>query len=550
MVFLLSAIAFIMAGCGGGGGGDDPVEPVYIGGNWDFFYRETGSGLDNGPILMEIDQSEDALYFTLYPSGRVPAEGSGTIEGTEIFLDVVALGDLFDVALDGTVSADEMFGSWTADGGRTGTWEALRGSDAGAVVLINLGDSLTNGVQSNAVNEFTQSYGFVQVLADQMAKEVPLIWENPLLTRLRFRIESDILPYNLGVNGATVQDLIAERTGSGNPLLDELLAPLPEWAGMTLSQLEAAEYLADLYPNKTKVFTLWIGNNDVLEAVIRDNGARMTESEIRAFLSDAREGHDLTSMENNLSEIVDRLAMFPDSHVFIANLPYVTQIGFLLNETDLERLAAFPLADVTALAPGQSVGLGPFLNPDQPDQSIARGLGMDNFSLNGLIFGTLAASDGYSLSAAEAQIINDRVDAVNDHIAFLAQAYSNVTLVDANGLFQDLLDGRFVFGNDMIYKTLGGGAFSLDGVHPSDTGYALVANEFIAAINFSGMDLRIPEVDVLDVWAVDPYIDVDGDFYVPGPDLTTISPLLTPLADCDDTDPDVVAPYVSGMFCF
>jgi len=543
---LLLAVVLMMGACSSS---DDPAEVADVSGTWELFYTETAAA-DNGPIRMEIVQSGGTVDLTLFPPGDAPENGSGTIGGSEILLNIDYLGDLTDVTLDGTVAVDEMFGSWTAAGGRTGSWEAFRAADGGAVVLINLGDSLTNGVQSNAVNEFTQSFGYTRVLANQMAEAVPLFWNNPLLTRLETRIDPDLIPFNLGVDGATIQEVIFERTGSGNPLIDELLAPLPDRAGRSLSQLEAAEYLADLYPNQTKVFTLWIGNNDVLGAVIQDFGSRLTEAEILAYLSDTETGHDLDAVEANLSEIVDRLASFPDSHVFVANLPYVTQIGFLFNEADLERLAAFPLADVTSLAPGQSVGFGPFLNPDNPDQSIARGLGMDNFSLNGLIFGTVAASDGFSLTADEAVLVNNRVDAINDHIASLAQTYPNVTLVDTNALFQEVIDEEIIIAGDVLYKTLGGGVFSLDGVHPSDTGYALVANEFIRTINFSELDLSVPEADVEAIWAVDPYIDGDGDFYVDGPDPTTISPLLVPLIDCDNTDPDVVAPYVSGTICF
>jgi hypothetical protein len=544
---MLLVVVLTMGACSSS---DDPAGVADVSGAWEFFYAEAGAAGDTGPIRMEIVQSGGTVDLTLFPPGEAPITGSGTTGGTEILLNIDALGGLTDVTLDGTVAVDEMFGSWTAAGGRTGSWEAFRAADVGAVVLINLGDSLTNGVQSNAVNEFTQPFGYTRVLADRMAEAVPLFWNNPLLTRLETRIDPDLIPYNLGVDGATTQEVILERTGSGNPLLDELLAPLPERAGRSLSQLEAAEYLADLYPDQTKVFTLWIGNNDVLGAVTRDFGSRLTEAEILAYLSDTETGHDLDAVEANLSEIVDRLASFSDSHVFVANIPYVTQIGFLFNEADLERLAAFPLVDVTSLAPGQSVGFGPFLNPDNPDRSIARGLGLDNFSLNGLIFGTVSTSDGFSLTADEAVRVNNRVDAINDHIALLAQTYPNVTLVDTNALFQEVIDEEIVIAGDVLYKTLGGGAFSLDGVHPSDTGYALVANEFIRTINFSELDFRVPEADVEAVWAVDPYIDGDGDFYVPGPDPATISPLLAPLIDCDDTDPDVVAPYVSGTICF
>jgi hypothetical protein len=54
-----------------------------------------------------------------------------------------------------------------------------------------------------------------------------------------------------------------------------------------------------------------------------------------------------------------------------------------------------------------------------------------------------------------------------------------------------------------------GGLSSLDGLHPSNTGYALIANVFIDQLNAS-YNLGIPDVNVAAVYATDPYAPGNG----------------------------------------
>jgi hypothetical protein len=49
-----------------------------------------------------------------------------------------------------------------------------------------------------------------------------------------------------------------------------------------------------------------------------------------------------------------------------------------------------------------------------------------------------------------------------------------------------------------------GGLFGLDGIHPTNTGYALIANQFIAALN-TRFSSSIATVNVSTVAANDPY---------------------------------------------
>ncbi len=226
-------------------------------------------------------------------------------------------------------------------------------------VLINLGDEWACGSQSGSDNitELTQPFGYAQVLFDLLKLILDLTWYNPLLDADKIRKDSTILPYNIGVPGATVASLLNEETGSGNnPLLDTLIEPMASENPMT--QLTAAHYLADENPTKLKFITLGIGNNDVLAAIAVDNGTtRLSTGDIDTFL----EGHDLDSVETGLTEIIQSLTKIDDSYIFVANIPKVTDMGAIFSNSDIESLAGDG-ASVSALTDGDYLGFTAFLN--------------------------------------------------------------------------------------------------------------------------------------------------------------------------------------------
>jgi lysophospholipase L1-like esterase len=63
-----------------------------------------------------------------------------------------------------------------------------------------------------------------------------------------------------------------------------------------------------------------------------------------------------------------------------------------------------------------------------------------------------------------------------------AQQYG-LAMVDANTYFKTVDAGIKWNGVDFNTKFVTGGFYSLDGYHPNQNGYALIANEFIKAIN-------------------------------------------------------------------
>ncbi|MBW8244423.1 G-D-S-L family lipolytic protein [Muricauda oceani] len=123
-------------------------------------------------------------------------------------------------------------------------------------------------------------------------------------------------------------------------------------------------------------------------------------------------------------------------------------------------------------------------------------------SINGV---AVPLADQWVLTPEEQTIVENALTAYNQTIAGLATAY-DLALVDANALLAELntngfqqADGSIV---DATFAT--GGGFSLDGVHPSPRGYAIVANAFIDAIN-AKYNSNLPGVNPLDYTGL--YID-------------------------------------------
>jgi lysophospholipase L1-like esterase len=114
-------------------------------------------------------------------------------------------------------------------------------------------------------------------------------------------------------------------------------------------------------------------------------------------------------------------------------------------------------------------------------------------------FNTIGVSypmqDNTTLTATETAEVKIATDAFNASIQALASS-KGLAFVDANAILNQVATGGIVVsGYTMTSTYVTGNAFSLDGVHPSPKGYALIANKFLEAINakygsnFKGVNL-------------------------------------------------------------
>ncbi|MCE9539982.1 MAG: SGNH/GDSL hydrolase family protein, partial [Bacteroidetes bacterium] len=98
----------------------------------------------------------------------------------------------------------------------------------------------------------------------------------------------------------------------------------------------------------------------------------------------------------------------------------------------------------------------------------------------GLVYNTI--KNRYALDSSEVFMIDAAINSYNAVIIQKAAQY-NLALTDMHAYFNSVKSGIKWNGADFNSTFVSGGFFSLDGYNPNQKGYALIANEFIKAIN-------------------------------------------------------------------
>lgn len=123
------------------------------------------------------------------------------------------------------------------------------------------------------------------------------------------------------------------------------------------------------------------------------------------------------------------------------------------------------------------------INEDRMQELMQAGLDQEaaaKLSVNGI---TYPLQDELVLISEEQTIIENTVDAYNVIISQVAEA-NGLGYVDAQGLLNQLAEGGIPFdGGTITSEFVRGGAFSLDGIHLTPRGNAVMANEIIDVIN-------------------------------------------------------------------
>lgn len=363
--------------------------------------------------------------------------------------------------------------------------------------LVSLGDSIGEGVQSADANLFTQINSFPNLIAGQMGVSfpLPLIVSNPFAfivsTEGRFRLQPEVFAANLAVSEANSTSILRER--SSTPVHSETDLVLQPRLGV--SQVEAAEQMG------SPLIICWIGSNDALGSILAFDHM------------DASQLTPISVFDANYTELIQRLsaaAKKVNGRLIVANVPDVTDVAFLADGNDLRKFL------------GSDYGL-----PTGSYTSIVT-MGLIK---TGMASPSLLQDPDHVLDAQEIKTIQNRIDAFNQIIAARA-AQAGVPVVDMNGMFKFLSVFPIVIDGRPITFHYLGGAFSLDGVHPSNIGHAVIANAFILAldINFHMNIPLIPIERLLQIYRDDPFVDLDGDLKVRGRPLLglleTFGPLL------------------------
>ncbi len=355
--------------------------------------------------------------------------------------------------------------------------------------FVTLGNSLTAGYQNGALYESAQMYSIGKLIADQVGVQ----FEQPIISDpgTGGRLEVQALtatgiqlytnpnqgqpknialnrPYNnLAVPGAFLYD-IANATnsrdcysfvfgGQENPLFDLVL----RGQGTMLAQAKAY--------NPTLI-TLWIGNNDILGHAT--SGATVPFTPVPNFT--ALYTALATELKNTGAKVV------------VANIPDVTAIPFFT--TVGPTLAAQGVSAVwIERGVGDTVPASVTTNfiTLRASELLAQGKGLSR---------TNPLPNNVVLDSLEAANVRNIISQYNSAIASIASA-NGFGLVDANALLNRARTGITVNGIRFTTQYVTGGLFSLDGVHPTNRGYAIVANEFIQVIN-QKWNANIPLINV------------------------------------------------------
>jgi phospholipase/lecithinase/hemolysin len=326
---------------------------------------------------------------------------------------------------------------------------------------------------------------------------------------------------NLSIPGIRMADLNTMGYGStqGNPFFERLT----DNPGQTYLQYVQAQAQA---ANHT-FFSVWMAENDVL-GYATSGGAFADRAITPVPQFDARFTELLNAVDGPNREGI--LVTVPD----VTTIPFFTTVGPSVKQllasagipgmvaltgtgaTRLQFAAAqidavqngiyFPLT-AAAYAPfvGQPTGkywrdLARQAAPSQDPLVVRLTLAqlllnyqIDTTGLFGLSAGNPLPS-ALVLDATEQQNIKAATDGYNTIIKAQASA-RGLALFDANAYFNSIRNGFSANGVNYSPAYITGNLFSLDGVHPTPRGYAIVANEMIKAIN-AKYNARVPLVDV------------------------------------------------------
>ena len=281
---------------------------------------------------------------------------------------------------------------------------------------------------------------------------------------------------NYGVPGIKLTNIDNPGYGNANGFFERLLpAPSP---GNTTS------YLSFVTAKPFTFFSMWLGNNDILGYATAGGAADAPTDKTRfaAVYNAAASALTATGAKGVVATIPDVLATPHFNTVTLASLLAAVQVSapsvtglYIQPGTGPARLATS--ADYFVLPFGSANLLGvvtggiPYgLNPRNPIES------------------------KYVLDQDEAAIVNDYVNAYNTTIKAVAAA-KGLAVMDAYALLKEFGAGKVVNGETVSAAYITGNLFSLDGIHLTPKGYAIVANEFIKSINRE-YNSTIPIVDV------------------------------------------------------
>ena len=374
-----------------------------------------------------------------------------------------------------------------------------------AQVIVGMGDSVMVGVQSGELNAPTQLVSFTKLIATQAGDPLPL----PLVTGGPFTVTTEVTGHfrlnpnlhsrQLAFSGAEVRTLLTDIADlTLDTEADLMLGP------RIGNMVDIAETI------DSDLIFCFLGGNDLLEAVLA---------------IDQLDGSQVTpeaTFETVFTELAERLGAL-DADVVYGNIPSIDRVAFVMNN---EELTAFT---------GTNHNLPAGYLTTLPTAMLLK-FGLEDSSI--------LSDPGYVLDPGEISVLQARTAAFNQIIAEQAAA-NGAVVVDVAAQFADLDESGYAVIGKTLTTGFNGGLFSLDGIHPSNTGHAIFANSFIEAANDAyGWNIpKLSDAQIALTAFFDPYVDKDNDGRVTGRAfnglIETLMPVLGYSGDPNDLIPSL-----------
>ncbi|WP_158974690.1 G-D-S-L family lipolytic protein [Cellulophaga sp. L1A9] len=317
---------------------------------------------------------------------------------------------------------------------------------------------------------------------------------------------------NMGVPGAKSFHLLAPGYGNIANLAPQLANPY--FVRMTGTTPNASMLDLTLAQQPT-FFSLWIGNNDVLGYALSggdgtdpltpvDGAVGVGFSATYATLIGALTAGGAQGVVANIPNVtsIPHFTTVPYNPVpldaatadalnggyatYNGGLQFAFANGLLTQEEVDQRTINFAegLNNALVIIDEDLTDLSAFAIPSYRQGTAADLFVLPLSSQIPLGYGTqIPLEDKWVLLPSEQEEIATAISAFNSIIAANA-SQAGLALVDVNSILSELASSGISTGDFILTSSLAtGGAFSLDGVHPTARGYSFLANEFMKAID-------------------------------------------------------------------
>ena len=292
--------------------------------------------------------------------------------------------------------------------------------------------------------------------------------------------------HNLGVPGAKVQHLLFQGYGTLNPYFERFAA-----------NPATSSVLSDAMALQPTFFSLWAGNNDIL-----------------GFATSGGKGEGITPVGEFASfyQMLTSQLTQAGAKGVVANIPDITSIPFFttvpFNALPLtEQAVVDQLNSAYHEAPhiSFSLGMNALVAEDNTHPAGVRQLEEGELVLLTALAGITQQGWGsqvplpetHYLAGNQVTEVREATTAYNQVIRETASE-KGLAHVDMHQRLQEAGQGIYIDGIAFDASFITGGIFSLDGVHLSKRGSAIVASDFIEAIN-QQFNATIPKVAVSQV---------------------------------------------------